>query len=72
MSTLYRITFALTRKVIPNGVNSSPICDSPLRDRRGASSFRYRNRAKIIVLMCVQKPYPVWLSFRRMRKTYPV
>ena len=36
----------------------------------GAASLRYRNRAKIIVLMCEQKPYPLWFSIRR--KSYPV
>ena len=41
------------------------------RDRRGADSLRYRNRAKITVLMCEQKPYPVWFSCRR-KSYYPV
>ena len=36
----------------------------------GAASLRYRNRAKIIVLMCEQKPYPLWFSI--WRKTYTV
>ena len=40
------------------------------RDRRGADSLRYRNRAKITVLMCEQKPYPVWFSCRR-KSYYP-
>ena len=40
------------------------------RDRRGAASLRYRNRAEITVLMCKHKPYPVWFSCRR--KSYPV
>ena len=35
-----------------------------------AASLRYRNRAKIIVLMCDQKPYPLWFSI--WRKTYLV
>ena len=26
---------------------------------------RYRNRAKITVLMCENKPYPLWFSCRR-------
>ena len=38
-----------------------------LRVRRGTASLRYRNRAKIIVLMCEEKPYPVWFSCRRKR-----
>ena len=52
-------------------------CTEPLRymtlhfrDRRGAASLRYRNRAKITVVMCEQKPYPVWFSC--MRKSYSV
>ena len=34
-------------------------------DQSGAASRRYRNRTEITVFMCKQKPYPVWLSFRR-------
>ena len=30
------------------------------RDRCRTASLRYRNRAKITVLVCEQKPYPVW------------
>ena len=41
-----------------------------LRDRRGAASPRYRNPAKITILMSEQKPYPVW--FWRLRKSYSV
>ena len=41
-----------------------------LRDRRGAVSLRHRNRAEITVLVCEQKTYPVWLSWRR--KSNPV
>ena len=26
---------------------------------------RYRSRAKITVLMCEKKPYPLWFSYRR-------
>ena len=37
---------------------------------RSFSPIRYRNRAQITVLMCEQKPYPVWFSC--MRKTYLV
>ena len=40
------------------------------RDRRGAASPRYRNRAKITILMCGQKQYPVWFSCRR--KSCPI
>ena len=35
-----------------------------------AASLRYRNRAEIFVLICEQKPYPLWFSIPR--KTYPV
>ena len=35
--------------------------------RRGAASLRYKNRAEITVVMCEQKPYPVWFSCRRKR-----
>ena len=35
-----------------------------LRDRVGAASLRYRNRAEITVLMWKQKPYPVWTDGR--------
>ena len=34
-----------------------------IRDRRGAVSLRYRNRAEIIVLMCVNRS-PIWYGFR--------
>ena len=30
------------------------------QDRRGAALLRYRNRAKINVLMCEEKRYLVW------------
>ena len=41
------------------------------RDRRGATSLCYRNRAEITVLyVCEQKPYPVWFSC--WSKSYPV
>ena len=36
----------------------------------GAASFRYRNRAATIVLVCEQKPYSAWFSW--WRKIYPV
>ena len=31
-----------------------------VRDLGGAVSLRYRNRAEITVLVCEQKPYPIW------------
>ena len=40
------------------------------RDWRGADSLRQRNRAEITILMCEQKPFSVWFSYRR--KSYPV
>ena len=40
-------------------MNAYPIVTLRFRDRRAAASPRYRNRAKISVLMCEQKPYPV-------------
>ena len=41
-----------------------------LRYQRGAASLRYRNRAKITVLVCEQTPYQLWFSCRR--KSCPV
>ena len=36
------------------------------RDQRGATSLRYRNRAKIwTAFVCEQKPYALWFSCRR-------
>ena len=40
------------------------------RDPRGAASPCYRNRAEITVLVCEQKPCPLWFS--RRRKGYPI
>ena len=40
------------------------------RDRRGAASLRHGNRAATTVLVCEQKPYSVWFSWRR--KSYQV
>ena len=51
-------------------MNTYPICDFPLRGRRGTGLFRYRNRTEITVLMCEEKLYPLWFSCRR--KSYPV
>ena len=36
------------------------------------ASLRHRNRAKIIVHVCKQKPYPIWFLYWRMRKSYGV
>ena len=35
---------------------SAPYVNLHLRDRRGAASLRYRNRAEITVVRCEQKP----------------
>ena len=54
MIRLYRMP---TRKAIRLCMNTYPICDYLyFRDRRDAATLRYRNRAKIIVLMCEHKP----------------
>ena len=52
-------------------------CTEPLRymtlhfrDRRGAALLRYRNRAKITVLMCEQKPY-IRYGFRAGARAIP-
>ena len=42
-----------------------PIWTMHSHHRRGAASPRYRNRAKITVFMCQQKPCPVRFSFPR-------
>ena len=41
------------------------------RDRRGVASLRYSNRAEITVLMCEQKPYPVWFQPRSQGSLLP-
>ena len=71
--TEYQITFRADTESYPVlSVDTYPLCDSPLfsRDRRGAASLRYRNRAQFTLFICEQKPYPVWFSCRR--KIYPV
>ena len=45
-----------------------PIWTIHSHHRRGAASPRYRNRAKITVFMCQQKPFPV--RFSCPRKSY--
>ena len=64
MFTLYRIAFRAD--------TNEHLSDMTLhfRDRRGQALLRYRNRAEITVLMCKQKPSPVWFSCRH--KSYPV
>ena len=52
-------------------MNTYPIYDyRHFRDRLGTASLRYKNRAKITVLMCELKPYPIWFWCRR--KSFPV
>ena len=36
-----------------------------LRDRRGAAPLRYRNCTEITVLVCQQKPHPVWETIEK-------
>ena len=64
------MVFVPTQKL--SGIIWTPIRNVTLhfRDRRSTASHRYRNRAEITLLMCEQKPYPVWLS--RLRKSCPV
>ena len=48
-------------------MNTHPICNSPLCSFAPLQKLR---RKEITVLICEQKPYPVWFS--RRRKSYPV
>ena len=34
-------------------------------EERKVTEIRYGNRAKLTLLMCEEKPYPVWFSCRR-------
>ena len=52
-----------TRKLIP-------YVTLHFRDWCVAALLYYGNRADVTVLVCEQKPYPVWFSCRR--KSYPV
>ena len=49
------------------GVHSYPKYNST---RRSDASLRHRNRAATTVLVCEQKPYSLWFSWRQ--KSYPV
>ena len=62
MFTLYRLAFGTV-----SGMEWTLIWLVTLhfRDWRGAASLLFWNRAKITVLVCEQKPYPVWFSRRR-------
>ena len=53
------------RREMQSGIVRPPIWYVTL----GAASFLYRNRTEIFVLICEQKPYPLWFSIRR--KSYP-
>ena len=67
----YLFTSAKVRMVFTPKYDTKPVrYVTLLRDRRGAVSLRHRNRAEITVLVCEQKTYPVWLSWRR--KSNPV
>ena len=48
------------------------IFDAPLSRsaRRGAAFLRHRNRAATTALVCEQRPYRIWFSWRR--QSYPV
>ena len=48
--------FVPPRKAIRYGTNTYNYVNLHFRDQRGAASLRYRNRAKITVLTCEQKP----------------
>ena len=67
LSYLHAVSYSFScRREMRSGIVRPPIWYVTL----GAASLRYRNRAKIIVLMCEQKPYPLWFSI--WRKTYLV
>ena len=53
-----------------SAMNTYLLRNSPLRERRGAASLRYGNRAEFTILVCGRRPYPVWFSCRR--ESYPV
>ena len=42
------------------------------RDRRGAAPLRCRNCTEIIVPMCEQNPYTVWIGISCQRNSFPV
>ena len=48
--------------------NTFRICDSPLLRAARCSFTRHRNRDEITVLVCEQKPYPLWFSCRHKLK----
>ena len=57
----------------PNsGTETYPICDDPLSTpaQRSFAPLQKWRRNKTTVLMCEQKPYPLWFSSRRT--SYPI
>ena len=73
MARTYYFSDKLTRRSLCAKVwhKTYPICVTlHFRDWLGAASLRHRKRAAKTVLLCEQKPFPVWFS--RRRKSYPV
>ena len=72
MFILYRIAFRADRKSY--SVWCDYLTELTLHFKRSpcaaSASLRYRNHTEITVVMCSQKPYPVWFPYRRQR--YPV
>ena len=63
MFKLYQIAFRVGKKGYRYSVNICAICDYTFVIGATLRSFRYRNRVKITVLICEQKPCPVpWLK----------
>ena len=71
MFTVYRIAFRADTKTLRYSVHTYPICDRlHFRDQRSAASLHNRKRAQIAVVICEQRPSPVW--FLCGRKSYAV
>ena len=62
--------FVPTRKDIRYVIrrNTYRICGSPLWRAARCSFACYRNRDEITILVCEQKPYPLWFSCRHKLK----
>ena len=62
MFTRYRIAFCgATKSYISSVVwTTTRYANLHFRDRSSAASLRHKNRTATIVLVCEQKPYPVW------------
>ena len=71
MFTVYRIAFRADTKALQYSVHTYPICDR-LHLEIGPAQLRYRKfkHAQIAVVICEQRPSPVWFLCRR--KSYPV